>query len=50
MNNLTVLLKGQGKYEAAEEMHRQALELSEKVLGPGHTDKHEQLRGDGDRR
>jgi hypothetical protein len=28
MNNLAVVLRGQGKYEAAKEMHRRALELS----------------------
>ena len=34
MNNLASVLRSQGKYEAAEEMHRRALELREKVLGP----------------
>ena len=36
MNNLAVVLTGQGKYEQAEEMHRQALGLSETVLGKEH--------------
>jgi hypothetical protein len=36
MNNLALVLESQGKYKAAEEMHRQALELCEKVLGPKH--------------
>jgi len=36
MNNLALVLDSQGKYEAAEEMHRRALELCEKVLGPEH--------------
>jgi hypothetical protein len=31
MNNLAEVLRGQGKYEPAEEMHRRALELREKV-------------------
>ena len=33
MNNLAQVLYSQGKYEAAEEMQRRALELKEKVLG-----------------
>ncbi|KAK3933485.1 hypothetical protein QBC46DRAFT_275652, partial [Diplogelasinospora grovesii] len=33
MNNLALTLKSQGKYEEAEPLHRQALELFEKVLG-----------------
>src|SRR5271170_2695987 len=36
MNNLASVLGGQGKYEQAEEMHRQALGLSETVLGKEH--------------
>ncbi len=36
MNNLAGVLDSRGKYEAAEEMHWRALELREKVLGPGH--------------
>ena len=36
MNNLALVLRIQGKYEEAEEMHRRALELKEKVLGPEH--------------
>jgi Flp pilus assembly protein TadD len=38
MNNLALVLLGQGKYEEAEEMHRQTLELREKVLGREHPD------------
>jgi tetratricopeptide (TPR) repeat protein len=30
------VLRDQGKYEAAEEMHQRALELKERVLGPEH--------------
>ena len=33
MNNLALVLNDQGKYEEAEEMHRQALALYETVLG-----------------
>ena len=36
MNNLAEVLRDQGKYQAAEEMHRRALELKGKVLGPEH--------------
>ena len=36
MNNLAEVLDSQGKYEEAEEMHQQALELREKVLGHEH--------------
>ncbi|KAF6787316.1 Kinesin light chain 3 [Colletotrichum sojae] len=36
MNNLANVLNSQGKYEAVEQMHRQTLELREKVLGPNH--------------
>jgi tetratricopeptide (TPR) repeat protein len=36
MNNLAVVLSHQGKYEQAEEMHQQALRLSETVLGKEH--------------
>jgi hypothetical protein len=36
MNNLTVVLSGRSKYEAAEEMHQQALQLKKKVLAPEH--------------
>jgi hypothetical protein len=45
MNNLAGVLREQGKYEQAEEMHRQVLGLSETVLGKehSHTDEHEQL-------
>ena len=38
MNNLATVLSDQGKYEQAEEMHRQALELRETVLGKEHPD------------
>ena len=36
MINLTTVLRDQGKYEQAEEMHRQALRLRETVLGVEH--------------
>jgi tetratricopeptide (TPR) repeat protein len=36
MNNLAEALGDQGKYEQAEEMHRQALRLSETILGKEH--------------
>jgi hypothetical protein len=36
MNKLANVLSNQGKYERAEEMHRQALGLSETVLGKEH--------------
>jgi Flp pilus assembly protein TadD len=36
MNNLAGVLSDQGRYEEAERMHRQALELREKVLGLEH--------------
>ncbi|RYP03439.1 hypothetical protein DL765_010496 [Monosporascus sp. GIB2] len=36
MNNLGLVLRRQGKYEEAEQMHRQALQLQEKVLGREH--------------
>jgi hypothetical protein len=36
MNNLASVLSDQGKYEQAEEMHRQALRLRETVLGNEH--------------
>jgi len=35
INNLASVLRGQGKYKQAEEMHRQALELKETLLGRG---------------
>src|SRR5437762_585064 len=38
MNNLAVVLSDQGRYEQAEEMHRQALALKERVLGKEHPD------------
>ena len=36
MNNLALALSDQGKYEKAEEMHQQALGLSETVVGEEH--------------
>jgi hypothetical protein len=36
MNNLALVLGDQGKYEQAEEIHRQVLGLSETVLGKEH--------------
>ena len=36
MDNLAEVLRNQGKYEAAEKMHRRTLELCEKVLGLEH--------------
>ena len=36
MNNLAAVLNSQGKYEEAEQMHRQTLQLKEKVLGKEH--------------
>ena len=38
MNNLAEALCSQGKYEEAERMHRQTLELREKALGAEHPD------------
>jgi hypothetical protein len=38
MNNLAMVLSDQGKYDQAEEMHRQALGLRETVLGKEHPD------------
>ncbi|RYP64947.1 hypothetical protein DL770_009102 [Monosporascus sp. CRB-9-2] len=36
MNNLAHVLDSQGKYDEAEQMHRQALALKEEVLGREH--------------
>ncbi|KAH0565005.1 hypothetical protein GP486_001603 [Trichoglossum hirsutum] len=36
MNNLALVLRQQGKYEAAEKMHRRTLILRKKVLGEEH--------------
>jgi tetratricopeptide (TPR) repeat protein len=36
MNNLAEVLESQSKYEEAEKIHRQTLELKEKVLGRDH--------------
>ena len=38
MNNLAVVLSGQGKHEQAEEIYRQALGLRETVLGKENPD------------
>jgi Flp pilus assembly protein TadD len=38
MNNLATVLRDQGKYEEAEEMHRQELGSCETVLGKEHPD------------
>ncbi|OAP56891.1 hypothetical protein AYL99_09003 [Fonsecaea erecta] len=36
MNNLAAVLSDQGKYEAAEQMHREVVEVRERVLGKEH--------------
>jgi len=36
MNNLALVLSSQGKYEQAEQMHRQTLGLRERVQGREH--------------
>ena len=38
MKNLAAVLRGQCKYKEAKEMHREALRLSETVLGKEHPD------------
>ena len=38
MNNLALVLRHQGKYEEAEETHRQTRGLRESVLGKEHLD------------
>lgn len=38
MNNLALVLNGQGKYKEAEEVNRWTLELKEMVLGREHLD------------
>ncbi|RYP80699.1 hypothetical protein DL770_006113 [Monosporascus sp. CRB-9-2] len=38
MNNLALALDSQGRYDEAEQMHRQILKLREKVLGRKHPD------------
>ena len=38
MNNLVLVLSRQGKYEEAEEIHRQALALTKRVLRKEHPD------------
>ena len=35
-NNMAVSLNDEGKYAEAEEIQRQVLEVSKRVLGPGH--------------
>jgi hypothetical protein len=39
MNNLAEVLRSQGKYKAAEEMHRRALELWEQLFQQEHVKK-----------
>jgi hypothetical protein len=48
MNNLATVLSDQGKYEEAEEMHRQALGLRETVLGREHPDTLTSMNKPGD--
>jgi hypothetical protein len=52
MNNQALVLRDQGKYEQAEEMHRQVLGLFETVLGKEHLsggrDASTSTRADGD--
>ncbi|CAM9615434.1 unnamed protein product [Chrysoparadoxa australica] len=36
LHNLAVLLKAQGKYDAAEPLYKSALEVCEKALGADH--------------
>ena len=38
MNNLAECLRSQGKYDAAEPLYRETLQLTEKVLGKEHPD------------
>jgi Flp pilus assembly protein TadD len=38
MNNLTLVLDKQGKYDEAEKLHRQTLPLRENLLGKEHPD------------
>ena len=38
LNNLALLYKSQGRYEAAEPLHKRALAIKEKALGPDHPD------------
>ena len=38
MNNLGLVLSRQGRYDEAEQMHRQTLKSKEKVLGLEHSD------------
>lgn len=35
VNNLCILLRNQGKYKTAEEMHRRTLEITRKYSGEG---------------
>ena len=38
MNNLALVLRSQGNYEEAKQIHRQALSLRERVLGKEYPD------------
>ncbi|CAN0422877.1 unnamed protein product, partial [Discosporangium mesarthrocarpum] len=38
LNNLAVVLSEQGKAEEAEPLHRRALDLRQRCLGPNHPD------------
>ncbi|MEL7036073.1 MAG: CHAT domain-containing tetratricopeptide repeat protein, partial [Cyanobacteria bacterium J06592_8] len=38
LNNLAVLYNSQGRYEEAEPLYKQALEMNQKLLGPEHPD------------
>ncbi|RYP45025.1 hypothetical protein DL770_011441 [Monosporascus sp. CRB-9-2] len=44
MSNLALVLDSQGKYDEAEQMHRQALALSQAVLGREHPDTLKSMR------
>ncbi len=48
LNNLGLVLEHQGKYEEAEQRHRQALKLYEKVLGREHHYTLDSLKNLGD--
>ncbi len=36
LNNLAMVIQAQGRYEEAEEIYRQALEILNRLLGPEH--------------
>ena len=38
MNNLAIILKGQGKSDEARKLHEQTLEIQRRILGPEHPD------------